>query len=72
MQTRISFRSRSDLVLDADHVLEFLSNLVLQTVSRFERFSHKWRISVLPCSHKNAVAPPPPPKIPETIAKIII
>ena len=42
---RISFRSRSDLVLDADHALDFFSYLVLQAcISRFVVF--QWRISV--------------------------
>ena len=30
MQLRIAFRSRYDLVLDADHALDFLSYLVFQ------------------------------------------
>ena len=35
MQLPISFRSRSDLVLDADHALDFLSHLVFRRVARF-------------------------------------
>ena len=35
MQIRISFRSRSDLVLDADHVLDLLRYLVLQASISF-------------------------------------
>ena len=35
MQICIAFRSRSDLVLDADHALDFLSDLVLQACISF-------------------------------------
>ena len=35
MQIRISFRSRSDLVLDADHALDFLSDLAFQECISF-------------------------------------
>ena len=35
MQIRISFRSRSDLVLDADQVLGFLSDLAFQACISF-------------------------------------
>ena len=39
MQLRISFRSRSDLVLDADHALEFFfSDLAFRRASRFIAF----------------------------------
>ena len=57
MQIRISFRSHSDLVLDADHALDFLSYLVLQACISFCSVSDKSGASLfLPCSHKNAVA----------------
>ena len=57
MQIRISFRSRSDLVLDTDHALDFLSYLVLQACISFCSVSDKSGESLfLPCSHKNAVA----------------
>ena len=56
MQIRISFRSRSDLVLEADNALDLLSNLVLQACISFCSVSDKSGASVfLPCSHKNAV-----------------
>ena len=35
MQICISFRSRSDLVLDADHDLDFLSDLAFQACISF-------------------------------------
>ena len=35
MQIRISFRSRSDLALDAERALDFLSYLVLQACISF-------------------------------------
>ena len=35
MQLRISFRSRSDLVLDADHALDLLSDLAFQACISF-------------------------------------
>ena len=35
MQIRISFRSRSDLVLDADQALDFSSDLVFQACISF-------------------------------------
>ena len=35
MQLRISFRSRSDLVLDADHALDFQSDLASQACISF-------------------------------------
>ena len=57
MQLRISFRSRSDLVLDADHALDFLSYLVFQACMSFYSVLDKsgaWMF--LPCSIKNAVA----------------
>ena len=57
MQKRISFRSRSDLVLDAHHALDYLSDLVLQACISFCSVSDKsGRLLLLPCSHKNAVA----------------
>ena len=57
MQLRISFQSRSDLVLDADHALDFLSYLVLQACISFCSVSDKSGASLfLPCSHKNALA----------------
>ena len=57
MLIRISLRSRSDLVLDADHALGFLSNLLLQVCIAFCNISDKSGVSLfLPCSHKNAVA----------------
>ena len=43
----ISFRSCSDLVLDADHALEFLYPISFTGVHLvLQRFRHKWRISV--------------------------
>ena len=36
MQIRISFRSRSDLVLDADHALDFLPDLAFQACISFD------------------------------------
>ena len=57
MQIRISFRSRSDLVLDAGHSLDFLAYLVLQACILFCSVSEKSGASLfLPCSHKNAAA----------------
>ena len=57
MQIRISFRSRSNLVLDADHSLEFLSYLVLQACISFCSVSDKSGASLfLFCSHKNVAA----------------
>ena len=57
MQIYISFRSRSDLVLDANHALDFLSYLVLQAWISFCSVSDKVGVSLfLPCSHNNAVA----------------
>ena len=57
MQICISFRSRSDLVLDAHHVLDFLSYLVLQACVSFCSVSDKSGASLfLPCPHKHAVA----------------
>ena len=57
MQIRISFRSRSDLVLDVANALDFLSYLVLQACISFYSVSDKSGTSMfLPCSHKNAVA----------------
>ena len=50
MQICMSFRSRSDLVLDAEHSLYFLPCLVLQPSDK------SGALLVLPCSHKNAVA----------------
>ena len=35
MQIRISFRSRSDLVPDADHALDFLSDLAFEACISF-------------------------------------
>ena len=61
----ISFCSRSDLVLDADHSLNFLGTqesvrncwLALQTCISFCSVSDKsGALLFLPCSHKNAVA----------------
>ena len=53
MLIRISFRSRSDHVLDADHALDFLSYLALQACISFCRVSDKSGASLfLPCSHK--------------------
>ena len=53
----ISFRSRSDLVLDADHALDFSSNLVFQACISFCSVSDKSGASLfLPCLHTNAVA----------------
>ena len=57
MQIRISFRSRSDLILDAEHALDVLSYLVLQVCISFCSVSDKNGASLfLPCLHKNAVA----------------
>ena len=57
MQIRISFRSRPDLVLDADRALDLLSYLVLQACISFCSVSNKTgAFLLLPCSHKNAVA----------------
>ena len=57
MQVRISFRCRSDLVLDADHALDFFkSYLVLQVSNSFCGVSDKSGTSLfLPCLHNNAV-----------------
>ena len=41
MQIHISLRSRSDLVLDADHALDFFSHLVLQACISFVAFQTK-------------------------------
>ena len=57
MQLRISFRPRSDLVLDADHALDFLSDLAFQAcISLYSVLdkSGAWMFS--PYSIKNAVA----------------
>ena len=59
------FVSRSDLVLISswmpDHVLDFLSYLVLQLCISFCSVSDKSGASLfLPCSHQNAVAHMPP------------
>ena len=57
MQIRISFRSRSDLILDADNALEFSSYLVLQACISFCSVSDKSGASMFfPCWHKNAAA----------------
>ena len=57
MQIRISFRSRSDLVLDADHALDFLSYLVFLACISFRSVSDRRGASLfLLCSHTNAVA----------------
>ena len=57
MQLRISFRSRSDLVLDADHSLDFTSNLVLQAcISLYSVLGKSGAWMFLPRSFKNAVA----------------
>ena len=56
-QICISFRSRSDLVLDADHALAILSDLAFQACISFYSILGKsgaWMF--LPCSIKNAVA----------------
>ena len=58
MQICIPFRSRSDLVLDADHALVvfFLSSLVLQAYISFCSVLYKSGASLFwPYSHKNAV-----------------
>ena len=56
MQIHISFRSRSDLVLDADYALDF-SYLVLQAGISFCSVSDKTGASLfLPSSHRNAAA----------------
>ena len=53
MQIHISFRSRSDLVLDADHAFDFLSYLVLQACISLCSVSDTSGASLfLPCSHK--------------------
>ena len=54
MQTDISFRSRSDLGLDADHLLDCLGTyLVLQACTSFSCVSDKsGAFLFLPCSHK--------------------
>ena len=55
LQIRISFRSRSDLVLDVDHALDFY--LALQACISFCSVSDTSDVFLfLPCSHKNAVA----------------
>ena len=41
MQLRISFRSRSDLVLGADHAFNFLSISLFKRASRFRVFKTK-------------------------------
>ena len=57
MQICISFQPRSDLVLDADNALHFLSDLVLQACISFCSVSDKSGAFLFsPCSHKNAVA----------------
>ena len=57
MQIRISFRSRSDLVLDADHAVDFLSDLAFQAcISFYSVFDKSGAWMFLPCSIKNAVA----------------
>ena len=56
MQIRISFRSRSDLVLDADHALDFLSYLVYIRVPRFVVFQTSGASMFWPCLHKNVIA----------------
>ena len=57
MQIRISLRSRSDLVLDADHALDFLSDLAFQVcISFYSVLDKSGARMVLPCSIKNAVA----------------
>ena len=57
MQIHNSIRSCSDLVLDADHALDFLSYLVLQARISSSNVSDKNGASLfLPHSHKNVVA----------------
>ena len=56
MQSCISFRSRSDLVLDADHALDFYPISFYRRVSRFVVFQTKWRIFVVALFTQNAVA----------------
>ena len=53
VQACISFRSRSDLVLDADHSLDFLGwQFPILLCRRASRFSDKTGASLfLPCSH---------------------
>ena len=53
MQIRIAFRAHSDLVLDADHALDFLSDLAFQACISFYSVLDKsgaWMF--LPCSIK--------------------
>ena len=57
MQIRMSFRSRSDLGLDADHALDSLSHLVLQACISFCSVSDRSGAPLfLPCSHRNTLA----------------
>ena len=59
MQICISFRSHSDLVLDADHASDFPSDLAFQACISFYRcFRQRWRLNVFAlfdskcrCSH---------------------
>ena len=71
MQLRIPFRSRSDLVLDADHALDFLSDLAFQACISFYSVLDKSGASMfLPCwikmlgghfgPEKKYLTPPPP------------
>ena len=73
MRIRISFWSRSDLVLDADHDLDFLAYLVYRRVSRFVAFQRKVahlclclvRIkNLLGIRRRKKIFSPPCPKIP--------
>ena len=50
------FVSRSDLVLDADHSLDYLSYLALEACISFWRFQREWRTSVFALFDKNAAA----------------
>ena len=47
MQIRISFRSRSDLILDVDHALDFFIRSRFSGVHLvLQRFRQKWRLNV--------------------------
>ena len=57
LQICISFRSRSDLVLDADHALDFYPPSFYKRVSRFVVFqTNVAHLCFLHCSHRNVVA----------------
>ena len=56
MQIHISFRSRTDLVLDAEHSLDFSSYLILQACISFCSVSDKSGVSMfLPFSHRKCL-----------------